>query len=664
MLRRIQPHQHRGPFGHRPADRVDPVGHQRPRGFHALRGVVHPDQARLRRLYYHEPGLRRPQRAPGFPVRALPARRHDGPRLRPHRRDHVLRLWVRGRQGARLEDGHDVQALLGAVLVAAALRLRHARGQDGHHGGGQLEAGRTDGGRVHLAPPGAARRERAQILGRRLAPLPGHHLRFVPRSFEAGARLRGAVCGSEAGDAKGKLAAARVVCFQDHSALRDDRRPPRPHARRADGRRQDEDLLALKERADQDHRHDAQGRAVQPKGDPGAGDVRRDGLDERRMDDGRLRRHVGQVQQPRQRVPHVDHRRRARRRHLDRRPEHRAGRQPHLDAGQRGPHAHDGQREDHVRGGDARQRLAGHRLPGGHHLHRRRRTGLGGRLRRLDPDEAGGAAGAAPWIKEQVDRLLHPNRPGPALQLLKPPGQVRRPRGPHCDDAVAAHALHRLLRLGRHQPRRLGRRPGEGLGLRAGLELRGAPRNGGPRQTGRLFTVRRRNGPPAYQRLREQGRRTVLRLGFLGGARLELPIGRFLGLRLSARADGGQYADHVLGQQRAQAAQGDAAGGFRRDGQDEHGAHVPERAAHADSNLQLLIRDQAHRRANGRRVGARQEGRQELRAAQFAKDDVFHRRHVHARGEQLGRPADVGADAAADRVQRVLLPGQGQAGRL
>mmetsp|Transcript_23333 Transcript_23333/g.80910 ORF Transcript_23333/g.80910 Transcript_23333/m.80910 type:complete len:513 (-) Transcript_23333:1104-2642(-) len=341
MLRRIQPHQHRGPFGHRPADRVDPVGHQRPRGFHALRGVVHPDQARLRRLYYHEPGLRRPQRAPGFPVRALPARRHDGPRLRPHRRDHVLRLWVRGRQGARLEDGHDVQALLGAVLVAAALRLRHARGQDGHHGGGQLEAGRTDGGRVHLAPPGAARRERAQILGRRLAPLPGHHLRFVPRSFEAGARLRGAVCGSEAGDAKGKLAAARVVCFQDHSALRDDRRPPRPHARRADGRRQ------VGEHAHP--RGDARGAVRQGPGRlclpksahlPAQPKVHHHGPDVRRVRPQHARvagrHHVDHVQASRgldDSGPEMDPVRRSGGRHLDREHEHRPGRQQEAVSG-------------------------------------------------------------------------------------------------------------------------------------------------------------------------------------------------------------------------------------------------------------------------------------------------------------------------------------------
>ncbi|CAM9833194.1 unnamed protein product [Heterosigma akashiwo] len=118
-----------------------------------------------RRLHHHEPRVRGPLGPAGLAEGAVPPRGHDGPRLRAHRGDHVLRLRVRVRQGAGREDGHHLQAVLGAALGAAALRLWHARRQDGDHGRGQPEARGAQRGRVRAAAAGAAGRELPQVPG-------------------------------------------------------------------------------------------------------------------------------------------------------------------------------------------------------------------------------------------------------------------------------------------------------------------------------------------------------------------------------------------------------------------------------------------------------------------------------------------------------------------
>lgn len=52
----------------------------------------------------------------GFAESFVPAGGDDGTGLCPHRRDHVLRLRFRPCQGMRRKDGHDLQALFGAIV--------------------------------------------------------------------------------------------------------------------------------------------------------------------------------------------------------------------------------------------------------------------------------------------------------------------------------------------------------------------------------------------------------------------------------------------------------------------------------------------------------------------------------------------------------------------
>jgi hypothetical protein len=90
MLRRVQPHRHRGALRDRAADPHHPGGAEvQARALH-VRGERYRPQSRLRRLHHHESGLRRPRRAARQPQGTLPSGGDDGAGLSAHCRDHAL----------------------------------------------------------------------------------------------------------------------------------------------------------------------------------------------------------------------------------------------------------------------------------------------------------------------------------------------------------------------------------------------------------------------------------------------------------------------------------------------------------------------------------------------------------------------------------------------
>lgn len=63
------------------------------------------------------------------------------------------------------EDRGNLPTVLGAALLPAPLRLRHAGGEVGADGGGQLEAQVPRGGGERAAAAGAHGRQHGQVLG-------------------------------------------------------------------------------------------------------------------------------------------------------------------------------------------------------------------------------------------------------------------------------------------------------------------------------------------------------------------------------------------------------------------------------------------------------------------------------------------------------------------
>jgi dynein heavy chain len=97
VLRRVQPHQHRGAERDRSADYVYPDGHSCQGAAHVLRRLRDQRLRALRRVHHDEPRLCGTQRAARQSAGTVPPRGDDGPRLRADRRNHVLRLWLRVR---------------------------------------------------------------------------------------------------------------------------------------------------------------------------------------------------------------------------------------------------------------------------------------------------------------------------------------------------------------------------------------------------------------------------------------------------------------------------------------------------------------------------------------------------------------------------------------
>ena len=60
---------------------------------------------------------------------AVPHGGYDGARLRYDRWDRAVLVWLRERSAALREDRGHVPSVLGAAVLAASLRLRHARRQ-------------------------------------------------------------------------------------------------------------------------------------------------------------------------------------------------------------------------------------------------------------------------------------------------------------------------------------------------------------------------------------------------------------------------------------------------------------------------------------------------------------------------------------------------------
>ncbi len=171
---------YQGAVRDRAADPDDTAGGGGERAEVPVRGHGAGAQPHLDHLHHDEPGLRRPLRAARQPQGPLPLRRHDGARLRAHRRDLPLLRRLRERARPRHQDRRHVQALLRAALLAAPLRLRHARRQVGADGVGQPEAEVCGGGRVHHHFARHQGRQLAQVLGAGRAAVRGHHFGSVP----------------------------------------------------------------------------------------------------------------------------------------------------------------------------------------------------------------------------------------------------------------------------------------------------------------------------------------------------------------------------------------------------------------------------------------------------------------------------------------------------
>eukprot|EP00961_Rhodomonas_salina_P089158 1198952-Rhodomonas_salina.2 len=202
-------------------------------------------------------GAERPARQPQGP---LPHSRHDGPRLRPDRRDHGLprpprvcllaaadgegggaadELRVQRGAGAGAQDRGDVPAVLRAALQPDPLRLRDARRDGRAAGGGEPEAGVPGAGGGDPHAPRHPRRQRPQVPLPRPPPLRGHRQGPLPHHRAPAARLRGDARGAALGVRGAEPAADALLHPEDHRALRDDRGPPRPDGRRPELRGQD-----------------------------------------------------------------------------------------------------------------------------------------------------------------------------------------------------------------------------------------------------------------------------------------------------------------------------------------------------------------------------------------------------------------------------------------
>eukprot|EP00966_Prymnesium_polylepis_P135567 3133921-Prymnesium_polylepis.1 len=203
-------------------------------------------------VHHDEPGLHRPLRAARQPQGALPYGRDDGARLRDDRRGGAaLERLPRGRP-ARAQDIADAQALLGAALVAGPLRLRHTRCDGGGARGRQPEAADLRRGRGRAGTPLDHRRQPAQVFAARRSAVRGHHERPVPGHRAPKSRTQPAQGVLQAALPESQPAADREVLPQDHAAVRDDHRAPRPHDCRLLVRRQDVHVPHARRRAHRD----------------------------------------------------------------------------------------------------------------------------------------------------------------------------------------------------------------------------------------------------------------------------------------------------------------------------------------------------------------------------------------------------------------------------
>jgi len=73
-----------------------------------VRGPRHQAESHLRHLHHNESNLCGPRRVAGQLEAAVPARGHDGARLRPHLRDHSLLARLPHRQESGDQDCHPV----------------------------------------------------------------------------------------------------------------------------------------------------------------------------------------------------------------------------------------------------------------------------------------------------------------------------------------------------------------------------------------------------------------------------------------------------------------------------------------------------------------------------------------------------------------------------
>ena len=188
-----------------------------------------------------------------------------------------------------------------ATVEAEALRLRPAQHPLGAAHGRRVQAGQPGQGGDLPGDAHAPRHEPEQVRRAGRAALPLAAYRPLPGDRDARAReLPGRAARARRLDRRAKADRPPVVEPQGHPAVRDDARAPRHHALRADGWRQVDHLQAPGRRAGQDARHPAPQRALQPQGDPRAGDVRRGRPGLAGVGARRVRDDVGQVQQPQQ----------------------------------------------------------------------------------------------------------------------------------------------------------------------------------------------------------------------------------------------------------------------------------------------------------------------------------------------------------------------------
>mmetsp|Transcript_17847 Transcript_17847/g.51951 ORF Transcript_17847/g.51951 Transcript_17847/m.51951 type:complete len:334 (+) Transcript_17847:562-1563(+) len=289
------------------------------------------------------------------------------------------------------------------------------------------------------------------------------------------------------------------------------------------------------------------------------------------MDRGHLRAALAQGKQG-QEVLYLDRARRARRRHLDREPQHRHGRQPDPHPCQQRPHSHaPAQLHPRLRGGGPAQCLPCDRVPRGRHLHLRR----GPRLLPLREDVAHRARGDVQELRRRPRGALHV-QDGPLHRVRQDRVQVQdellddRPHHVHVQPrrrpAQGPHHGH-----GRHPGRPV---HGAYLHVLRALDHRGHPRARGPHQGGRLHAPALPWPPRRGRRrhsVRVHHRQGELLLGALVG---EDPAVELHGLGPRRRLPQARDSDHRLCAHPVQprALRGDAARGapcrWARYGQD------------------------------------------------------------------------------------------------
>ena len=246
LLRRVQPHQHRGAVrGVGAAACAAELaqllqGHVRPRRRRHQHQPYPVWPRALWHVHHHEPRLRRPHGAAGQPQGAVPAGDDDRAGPDADLPDLALQRGLRVRAHAGQEDDGAVQARQGAAVPPVPLRLGPARAQVRAGDGRLAQACLPRARRGPGADARAARCQHAQVRVRGRAALHGAAQRPVPRS---GLPARG-LPGAEGGHRRGArptavplLGGGRVQLAdrQDHPDVRDHARAPHHNDRRPHG---------------------------------------------------------------------------------------------------------------------------------------------------------------------------------------------------------------------------------------------------------------------------------------------------------------------------------------------------------------------------------------------------------------------------------------------